>query len=267
MMPIRTVFIGRPFVDDGHERAGHAGRIVVLNDIAPVHDSGGALFDELFRAQQDLGVGRFAAAAHQNGNAARNFDDVVVKAHVVGGIGLDDIRTELDALAYERDDLFRIAIDHVAAGLGIGPKNEGLDHERHREAITLGLQLADVLNALIRNLGLPGNLEEIHDHAGRVEPQRLLDGMRDHPGKKSARKLAAINVCNVRTQNESGLLLPRNGLQSRSLANRELNRIRPRGDERLHAAVEMLDAREKRALVEKAVVDGDIEAAPGARMK
>ncbi len=65
---------------------------------------------------ENLTITDFPAAADQYWDAACDRDDFVVLRHVVGGIGLDNISTEFDCLADERNDLLVVAIDHVAAG-------------------------------------------------------------------------------------------------------------------------------------------------------
>jgi len=67
-------------------------RIVVLDDIAAINNARCALLDEFLGAVEDFGIGRFATAADQHGDASGDFDDLVIPAHVVGRIGLDDIR-------------------------------------------------------------------------------------------------------------------------------------------------------------------------------
>ena len=50
----------------------------MLDDVAAVNDARGALLDQFFGAFEDFLVGRFAAAADEDGNAAGDFDDFVV---------------------------------------------------------------------------------------------------------------------------------------------------------------------------------------------
>src|SRR5207302_10601040 len=51
------LFRARSLVDDGHQRASHAGRVGVLDDVAAINDAGGALLDECFSAFQNFFVG------------------------------------------------------------------------------------------------------------------------------------------------------------------------------------------------------------------
>jgi hypothetical protein len=77
----------------------------VLDDVAAIDDAGGALLQERGGALEDLGLGRLAAAAHEDGDAARRSRSPCGRRHVVGGVGLDDVGAELHGLADERDDL------------------------------------------------------------------------------------------------------------------------------------------------------------------
>ena len=52
--------------DDRHQRARHAGRVVVLDHVAAVDDAGRALAHHRLGAAQHLLVGRAAAAAHEH---------------------------------------------------------------------------------------------------------------------------------------------------------------------------------------------------------
>ena len=254
---------GRAIVDDGHERLGHAGGVLMLDHIAAVDDAGHALFDELFRALEDFLVGSLSAATDEHRDASGDFHHFVIDAHVIGRVGLDDVRAELDGLAHQREDLLRIAIDHVTTGLGVGLEHERLDHQRHAVAIAVGFDLENVLDALIRHLGLAGDAEEIHHDAGRVEAQGLLDRVFNHAAEESAGQLLAIDIGHVGAEHERGLLPAGDRLQKRGLAHGELDRVGGGFDQRGHGLVEAFDAGEEAVFVEKAVIDGDVETAVG----
>ena len=178
------------------------------------------------------------------------------------GVGLDDVRAEFDGLADEREDLVEVAVHHVAAGLGVRLEDERLDHQRHAVAVAVRFDPEDVLDALVRDLGLAGDAEEVHDHAGRIEPQPLLDGRLDHAAEERARELRAIDVGDVGAEHERGLLAARDGLEIVRLPDGELDGIGRGGHDRPHRLLHVLDALEEAALVEETVVDGDVEALP-----
>ena len=49
------------------------------------------------------------------------------------------------------------------------------------------LEAEDVLHALLAHLGFAGNLEEVHAHAGGVEPDGLFHRILDHAAVEPAR--------------------------------------------------------------------------------
>src|SRR5207302_9713724 len=51
------LFRARSLVHDGHQRAGHAGRVGVRDDVAAINNAGSALLDQLFGAFQNFFVG------------------------------------------------------------------------------------------------------------------------------------------------------------------------------------------------------------------
>ena len=52
------------------------------------------------------------------GTRAGRLDDAPVVVEVVGRVGLDDVRAQLDGLADERHDRVRVAVDAVAVSPG-----------------------------------------------------------------------------------------------------------------------------------------------------
>ena len=130
-----------------------------------------------------------------------------------------------------------------------------------------GLQLKNVEDALVGDLGLLGDAEEVDHDAGRVEPHRLADRVGEHAREKGAGQLGAVNVGDIGAQHQRGLGADGRGLQVGRLADGQLDRVgagRHEGGDRLG---QVLDAGEKRGLVEEAVVDGDIEAPLGLRIE
>lgn len=255
------------FVDDSHEGAGHAGGIGVLDDVSSVDNAGSALFHESLGTFEDFLVGGLATATDEDGDASADLDDLVVVGYVIGGIGLDDVSTEFNGLADEGEDLVEIAIDHVAAGLGIGLEDERFDHEGHGVAIAFGFDAKDVLDALIGDLGFAGDAEQIDDDTGGIEAESLFDGGLDDAAEEGARELGAVDVCNIGAQDEGRLVLPGDRLKIVGLTDGELDGIGSGGDDGADGLVEVFDSGEEAALVEEAVVDGDIKAALGTRIE
>src|SRR5690606_28302170 len=243
------------------------GGLGVLDDVATVNDAARALREEVGGALQDDLVGDAAAAAHEDGDAAGGLYDLVVDGDVVGGVGLDDVGAELDGLTNERDDLGRVSVHHVAAGLGVGLEDERLDHERHAVVVADRLKCKYVLNTLVGDLGLVGDAEEVHDDAGGVEAERLHDGIGDDAGKQRPRELVAIDVGDVGAQDEGGFGADGQHLEMRGLPDGELDGVGRGGDQRLDGFGQVFDAGEKGRFVEEAVVDGDVEAAAGLRVE
>jgi uncharacterized protein (TIGR00645 family) len=130
-------------------------------------------------------------------------------------------------------------------------------------AIALGFELQDVLDALIGDLGFAGNPEEIHNHARRIETDRLLHGVLDHSAKERARQFFAVDVGDIRAEYKRGFWTDGKGLQVMRLTDRELNRIGGRMHECLYCFTEVFDALQECGFVEEAVVDRDVEAALG----
>ncbi len=172
-------------------------------------------------------------------------------------------RAQFHRLADERENLVQIPIHHVAAGLFIRAKDERLDHQRHTPAFALRFDLEDVFDALVGDFRLAGDAEKIHYHAGRIEAHGLLGRIADHTAEERARQLGAVDIGHVGAQHERGLFLAGNALEQFRLADGKLDRIRCRFDEGTHTILEIFDALQKAALVEKAVVDGHVEAAVG----
>ena len=112
----------------------------------------------------------------------------------------------------------------------------------------------------MQELGLAGQEQQVDDDARGVELHRTLDRALDELAEMALRHLRAVDVRDIGAKHERRLARPRNPLQERRLARRELDRvgagIDERGDRRLH----ILDAGKERGLAEEAVVDGDVEA-------
>jgi hypothetical protein len=191
----------------------------------------------------------------------------VVNAYVVRRISLDDICAELHRLPDERQDLFEIPVDHIAARLLIWTENQRLDHQRHAPAITVRLDTQNIVDALVRDLRLAGNAEEIHHDAGGVEAERLLHRVADHPAEKRPRQLCAIDVGDIGAEDQRRLLPPWDLLQQFRLADRQLNRIGRSFHQGPDGAVEVLDPMQKATFIEEAMVHRHIEAAAGAVME
>src|ERR1035437_10800595 len=258
---------GQAVVDDAHEGLGDAGWVGVLDNVAAVNDAGGPLRQEVVRALGDFAVADFATAAHEHRNAAGGLDHLMIAAHIVGGVGLDDVGAEFDGLPDERDDFFLVAVDHVAAGLFVRLEDERLDHHRHSGAPGDGFEAEDVLHTLFADLGFAGDLKQVHAHARGVETERLLDRFVYHAAVKRARKFLAVNVGDVDTQHERGFEAPRQGLEMSCLAGAQLDRIGRGGHDDRDGAPDVFNAFVEGELVAKTMIDRDIKAAPGQGMK
>jgi hypothetical protein len=117
------------------------------------------------------------------------------------------------------------------------------------------------LDALVGDFRLVGNAEESHHHADRVEPQRLLDRSLDHAAEKRAWQVLAVDIGHVGAQDEGGFMAPRITLENRRLSDGQLNRVRRRFDQRGDGLPDVFDAGKKSVFVEKAMIDGHVEAA------
>ena len=104
------VFSGDGPVHDRHERVRHPDRVGVLDDVAAVNDPGGAVLEDGLRAAEDLLVGRAPASADEHRHAACRFDGAAVLVEIVGRVGLDHVRPQLDGLTDEGDDRVRIPL-------------------------------------------------------------------------------------------------------------------------------------------------------------
>ena len=116
---------------------------------------------------------------------------------------------------------------------------------------------------MVGDFRLLGNAEEIHDDAACIEAELLFDRLIDHAAEKRAREGAAVNVGDVGAEDERGLFFAGERLEVMRLADGELNGIGRGLNESADGFLEILDALEEAAFVEKSVVDRDIEAAVG----
>ena len=127
------------------------------------------------------------------------------------------------------------------------------------------LQRRDVADALAVQVGLVGEQQEVDDDARGVEPQPGADRVLDHLAEQLARELGGVHIGDVGAHDQRGLGRPGDVLQMARLAGGELDRIGRGVDQGSDRGGDVLDAAQERALVEKPVVDGHIEAAPVGR--
>src|SRR5579863_8201281 len=153
-------------VDNGHQGFGHARWVGMLNDIAPVHDSGNALLDQRMRTLQYFEVRSPAAAAHQYGNATGDTDHLVIIVRIGSGVGFDDVSAQFNRLTDQGQYFLYVAIHHIAARFFVWLENKGFNHQRHAVTIAIRFDFEDVPNALVRHFRLVGNLKEIDHDAG-----------------------------------------------------------------------------------------------------
>ena len=142
-------------------------------------------------------------------------------------------------------------------------ENERLYHERHAKPVAERFNRKNILNTLVGDLGLVGDVEEVDYDAGGVAAERLFDGFGDNAGEKCARELIAIDVGDVGAEHEGGLWPDWQGLEVLGLAECELDGVRRSGHQRGDSRGEVFDAGQERSFVEEAVVDSDIETAAG----
>ena len=166
-------------------------------------------------------------------------------------------------LADEVLDLHEIAVYHVAAGLAIGAEDKWFHHHGHAIVFALEFERADILNALVRYAGRSWNLEKIHAHTGRIESDSLKARLLDHRTQRLDGQLAAIDIRHIRAENEGWLLTAWDHLQVSGLPGGELNGVRSGFHDGFYGLRHILDACEKARLIEKSVIDGDIEATAG----
>ena len=239
----------------------------MLNDVATVDDSVNALFEETCGTFENDSVGHFAAAADQHRHATGRLNDLMIEAHVVGRVGLDDVRPEFHGLTDEVHDFHHVSIDHVAAGLGIWRKDQRFDHHGNSVVITIDLQPENVIDALPGDVRRAGNLEKVHTDAGGIEPNRLERRLFDHRAETGLGQIFPVDVGGVGTKHQGGLETSWEALQMARLTDGQLNRIRSGIDESLDGLGHRLDPFEKSRLVEKTVIDGDIKEATRFRIE
>src|SRR5204862_2973218 len=126
-------------------------------------------------------------------------------------------------------------------------------------------QPADVGDARVVELRSPGEEEDVDDDAGGVEPDGGVDDAADELREEVRRRLRAVDVRDIRAEDERRLPRPAYRLEEARLARRELDGVRARVDEGEDGALDVLDAGEERGLAEEPVVDRDVEAPPVGR--
>ena len=130
--------------------------------------------------------------------------------------------------------------------------------------VRLHLQPQDVLDALRMHLRGARDLEKVHAHTGRIQADRLQHRLLNHQAEPARRQLAAVHIRHVRPQHQAGLLAAPDFLEVPRLADSELDGVGTRIHKGAHHLAHVLNALEKAGLVEKAVVDGHVEASAGA---
>ena len=187
----------------------------------------------------------------------------MIHAHVVGWIGFDDVRSQLDRLPNERKNLKRVAIHHVATRSRIGLKDEWFDHQRHAITVALWFDLQNILNALVAHFRLIGDAKEVYHDTSGIQAKRLFDGVFNHAAEQCARKLLAVNIRHIRAQHQRRLVPARQRLQESSLADGQLNGVGRSRNQRVNGIGKIFDTGKKTILIEKSMIDGDVEAAIG----
>ena len=129
-----TVGLIVPFVP----ALGVTAKVVHAVDGQGVDNAGRPLLNETLRAFENFPVAHASTAAHEDGNARGRFNDLVIHAHVIRRVSLDDVRAEFHGLTDQVHDLHDIAVNHIATGLRVRLKHERLHHHRH--AVEIGLR-------------------------------------------------------------------------------------------------------------------------------
>ena len=160
---------------------------------------------ESLRAFEDFTVTDTPTATNKDGNAAGDFDDFVIEAHVVGGIGLDDVCPKFDGLADKVGNLGKVSVDHITSGFGVGLENEGFNHDGHAVVVGLWLELENVLHALLVHFGGAWDLEEIDADASGVETYGLKHSFLDDEAEAGGGKFLAVDVGHISSEDEAGL--------------------------------------------------------------
>ena len=130
----------------------------------------------------------------------------MIEAHVVCRVGLDDVRSEFDGLSHQRKNFVEVSIHHVSAGLLVRLKDQRLNHERQAETVALRFEAQNILDALVGDLGLLRDAEQVHDHARGVQTQRLFDRRLDHATEQGAGQHGAVNIRHVGAQHQRRFL-------------------------------------------------------------
>src|SRR5690606_7113088 len=120
---------------------GHSTWIGMLDDIPAVYDTPYILLHQAIGTLKDFLIARFPATAHQYRDITGNFHHTMIIIYIIGGIGLNDIRTQLHTLPDQRNDFFRVTVDHIATGFAVWAEYQGLYHQRNAIALGFGLYL------------------------------------------------------------------------------------------------------------------------------
>ena len=136
-------------------------------------------------------------------------DNLIVNTHIVGRISLTISAPSSDCLPDQWKNLFQISIDHIASRFLIGLKDQRLDHERHRPAITFRLDFENILNALSRTTsgcsGMRNKFTTTHEASRR---SKFCSTGLSIIRLNKAGKNTSINVRNIRAQNQSRFFFP-----------------------------------------------------------
>ncbi len=106
---------------------------------------------------------------------------------------------------------------------------------------------------------MPRQQKQVDYHAGGVHAQRLLHRIGDQLAEDMLRQRLAVDIGHVRSQHQRWLLLAGNLLEVPRLTHSQLDGVGVGLDDRLNGARQVFDACQKRRLIEKSVVDGDVE--------
>ena len=138
------------------------------------------------------------------GTPAGRLHDAVVLGEIVGGVGLDDVGAELDRLADEAM-MRSTSSARLCSRLRRRPRTQRLDHQRHpraRRTRRAGRRCPSTQSP--RRPSPAGDVEEVDDDAGGVEPDGVPDGFRRSARPRVLRQPRRRRCSRVGAQDERG---------------------------------------------------------------
>ena len=164
----------RVIVYDRHKCLSHSARIIVLDNVATVHNPGSTLPDQRLLCGLKLQRRGLDRPARQNGATRGSLNNQMIFRDIIARIGLDNVRAKFYGLANKRNDLSNVAIHHISPRIVVRAHDKRFHHKRHSKTLADRLEPTDIRDTLMMNFGLTRNLKQIYHNAGRIEAERLL---------------------------------------------------------------------------------------------